>query len=159
MRYGFSDGARIPPGQDADQVGNELERLRAAAGGLLTAEGVLGAAKRKRSPLHDFFEWDDNRAAQRYRLAQASYLLRVVVVVPEDDEERFHPVRAFVTVGQPDEAQPRTFTHVRAAMADDDMRDQVLGRARRELAGWRRRYRQLEEFAAVLEAIDSVLVA
>jgi len=158
MVYKWKDGARVPPGADAQIVGNEIERLRDRSGGLLTAKQLLKAAKAKRSPLHRHFEWDDTAAAEKYRQAQASYLLRVVVVAADEGEEPFAPVRAFVTVGDDDEPQPRTFTHIRAAMRDDGLREQVLARAKKEVRAWRQRYAGLDAFAALFAVIDEVAV-
>ena len=158
MVYRWKDGARVPAGSDPQIIGDEIERLRTRSGGLLTAKHILKAAKAKRSPLHPHFEWDDTAAAEKYRQAQASYLLRVVVVAAAEDEEPFKPVRAFVTVGDDDEAQPRTFTHIRAAMRDDGLREQVLARARKEVRAWRQRYDGFREFSELFAVIDEVAV-
>jgi len=45
--------------------------------GVLTAPIVLEEAEDPDHPLHDKFEWDDGEAARRWRLHQASQLLRV----------------------------------------------------------------------------------
>ena len=39
----------------------------------LTAREIVEEARKKNSPLHDFFEWDDSIAAEKYRLAQARF--------------------------------------------------------------------------------------
>lgn len=60
------------------------ERLQAlAAGGRLTAEVVLADAKKKNSPLHGEFEWDDSVAGRRYRLDQARSMIASVKVYIE----------------------------------------------------------------------------
>ena len=56
--------------------------------GVLTAEAVLAAAKKQRSALHPYFEWDDAAAAMKHRLEQARQLIKSyrVRVIAEDAE-------------------------------------------------------------------------
>lgn len=49
--------------------------------GRLTADRVVSAASDPGSPLHDHFEWDDEKAGHAYRLEQARRLIRSVQVV------------------------------------------------------------------------------
>jgi hypothetical protein len=151
MRYEFKDGFYLSG--SAQRVGEELEALRRRHGGRLTSQHVLVEAMKRRSALHGFFEWDDAQAAQKHRLAQASYLIRAVVVVPEENEPPFEPVRAFVCVSG--DEKPRSFTHICAAMRDEDLRKTVIEQARKELAAWRKRYTDLEAFVEVFAAIDA----
>jgi hypothetical protein len=53
-----------------------LARLEVlAAGGELTPDAVVADAKRKDSPLHGYFEWDDKQAGHKFRLMQARRLI------------------------------------------------------------------------------------
>ncbi|HUD75319.1 MAG TPA: hypothetical protein VMQ76_09630, partial [Terracidiphilus sp.] len=59
-----------------------IDALRAIAdknGGLLLPEKVVEAARPVSSPLHSWFEWNDNKAAENYRIWQARQLIRVTV--------------------------------------------------------------------------------
>jgi len=156
MVYRFRDGFRMSG--DAQAVGEALEGIRRGRGGRLQARDVVKAARKKRSVLHRYFEWDDTEAARQYRLHQARYLIRAVVLCPETDDQPFEPVRAFVSTSE-SEDEPQSFTHICEAMRDEDQCDQVLRRARSELASWRKRYAELREFASVFEAIDTLAVA
>jgi hypothetical protein len=60
-------------------VRDELARLTAVHG-VLRAEDVVQAARDPASPLHDRFEWDDEKAAEQHRLAQARTLIRTVTI-------------------------------------------------------------------------------
>ena len=67
----------------------ELQRI-AAAKGRLVSEDVLESARSRKSPIHDWFEWDDTIAAEAYRLRQAGDLIRAVSIVmtrPSGEEE------------------------------------------------------------------------
>lgn len=61
-----------------------LEHL--ASSGRLTPAAVVEDAMNEESPLHSYFEWDDNEAARKYRLTQARRLIRSVEVVIVSDK-------------------------------------------------------------------------
>lgn len=62
-------------------IAAELRRLE--RNGRLTPQRVVEAAKSKKSPLHEFFEWNDVVAAEAYRLDQARALIRTVGIRTE----------------------------------------------------------------------------
>jgi hypothetical protein len=51
-----------------------------AANGELSPERVVQEARSGDSPLHEFFEWDDEKAAHAHRIQQARSLIRSVRV-------------------------------------------------------------------------------
>ncbi|QCI93376.1 hypothetical protein [Novosphingobium sp. EMRT-2] len=148
MIYRWKEGARISV--DPQAAGDELERIRVRHNGRLEPEWVVHTAKAAKNPLHDLFEWDDNVAAQNYRVDQARGIIRSIEVVVEAAEER-KPMRAFVSVVQ---ERDRSYTSVVHAMSDPDLRKQVLRAALTELEAWRKRYAELVELAQVFAAID-----
>jgi len=54
--------------------------------GVITASSVLTEAKKKTSPLHNKFEWDDTKAGKLFRLVQARTLIRTVKIVFKGEE-------------------------------------------------------------------------
>ena len=143
---------------DAEVVGDELLRI-ADVYGAVTAPIVLKAARSKQSPIHNQFDWTDAVAAEKWRLSQAGQLIRAVVLTPSTGEAEFKSVRLMVAVGETAEKPATTYIDVREAMKDDNYREEVLARARRELATWRQRYGALQAFASLHKAIDAALVA
>ncbi len=140
-----------------------LESLARANGGQITPQIVLDEAKKKRSPLHSHFCWDDNEAAAAWRLHQASALIRRVKVTLETAPEKTISVRAFMSVtpvveqeADDDDEEPSKpagyYVPVRVAMTE--YREQVLARAVSELRAMKSKYAHLTELAAVWEAID-----
>ena len=154
VEYAKGQGFRLTG--KAQVLGQEIERLRRRRGHL-TAQLVVDAASDPASRLHGEFEWDDTAAAAAYRLDQAAYLLRAIVIVREPQNGDPRIVRAFVHL-QDDEAGP-IYTSISVAMGDPAMREQVLRRAWQELEGWRRRYSEYDELAKVFSAIDEVAKA
>lgn len=140
---------------DAQAAGEELERIRTWNNGRLEAKNVVEASRDPGAPLHKAFEWDDQSAAASFRVEQAKYLIRSieVQVSPEPDAK---PVRAFVSVVRDED---RSYTSVSHALADRDLRRQVLIGALRELEAWRDRYAELVELANVFAAIEEARTA
>lgn len=151
MTYEWKIGSRLTA--DAQAVGIRLEQLRALHGGHLTAKAVVRDGRRPGSPLEPCFEWDDSRAAEKFREEQARYVLRSIVQVErETDDSEPKTFRAFVVVT---EGEDEHYTAVTDAMRDPALRQQILQRAFRELDQWRERYREYEELAAVFVAADA----
>lgn len=150
MTYAWKDGSQIAI--DAELAGAALEKVRERHQGQLTPEVVLKAAESKKNPLHGYFEWDDTAAARKYRIEQAKYLIRSIVVKYEGNAEP-RQLRAYVSV-KDHEAKPKYVT-TETALGDAEYRQQVLAKAWAELQQWRRRYEELREFAKIFAVIDN----
>lgn len=148
--YGWAKGRAVAE-VDPQEVGEELERIRADAGEL-TPTAVIEAARRKRSPLYGMFEWDDTVAAESYRMWQARHLV-TSVVIEKVGRRSSPPVRAFVSVHV---ESGRVYMPTADARNDPFLRKQILDRALDEALAWRQRYEDLAEFAGVCSAIDEV---
>jgi len=77
-----------------EAITRALQTLERA--GKLTAEDVVAAARKRESPLHGCFEWDDNKAAECWRLEQARGLIRSVQVTITMDDNRMISVPVYV---------------------------------------------------------------
>ncbi len=150
MQFAWKDGSRIKI--DPHAVGQELTRIQNDHG--LTPEIVVEAARNPESPLHKGFEWDDSVAAAQYRLDQARYLLRMIVVVENKNRT---PIRAFVSVQNTD--QKRVYRDIASVFSNEYLREQALEQALRDLDAFQRKYRDLSELAEVLQAADRMLAA
>lgn len=141
----------------AQVAGEELERIRVANNGRLAQEDVVETARDKANPLHPAFEWNNKEAAHQYRLSQAALIIRKLDVVhAADDAEGHKPIRAFVSVTRDDD---QSYTSIAHAMSDDELREQVIARARKELEDWHQRYDDLVEFSSVFAAIERLKAA
>jgi len=115
---------------DPQKVGDELMAI-----GYRDAASVVKAAKNSKRELHKCFEWDNTKAGEQYRLAQARLVLRMIVTVeesPEGSEPEKQVYRAFESVrfsdvhGKPDKAM--TYIPTQEALSDPELRVQVMGR-------------------------------
>lgn len=148
-------------GVEAKVAHKEIETLRAKNDGSISADQVVSAAAKKRNPIHLCFEWDDQKAAHEHRLQTAREMLRSFVFVREDIQTD-RPQRVYEVVRQPQQGAGRV-RHVYKTtddiLKDEDLRAELLGRALKELISIRNRYRDLNELAVVLRAIDEVIAS
>lgn len=147
ITYDWKAGARTR-GLDIHAVVPALQGL-ASASGTLIPEEVVREARKKKSPLHPWFEWDDTEAARQYRLEQARDLIRSVAVTYIQHGEEQTTVRAFVHLGDQDGYEDTTIV-----LQIADRRALLLQRALRELESVRKKYEDIEELAAVFAAVS-----
>lgn len=78
-----------------------VQRLRELENqfGEITPNIVLRDARKKSSPLHEHFEWNNQKAGHAYRVEQARVLIRSVRVIIHDQT---HEIRAIAYVRNPD---------------------------------------------------------
>lgn len=145
MVYTWKPNSRIKAkAETAAEVFETLERA-----GELTPARVVEVSKPKDAPLHNEFEWNDRKAAGKYREIQARHLIMCLVVTDETDDVETRPVRAFFPV-----TDDGAYTHITRIASEEDMREALLERAQKELTAIQRKYQSLQEFLPVSEAID-----
>lgn len=84
--------------------------------GALTPENIVDAARPESATLHSAFEWDNNKAAQQYRLQQARNVINnVEVKIISDSEERVLSVYEIVTVKD----DGRQYKHIETFTVND----------------------------------------
>lgn len=149
MIYKWKQGAKVQ--LDPQVAGEELERIRVHQNGRLESADVVEASRIKEAPLHDHFEWNDAKAAEAHRVEQARYLIRSIEVMVERSDSEVVPIRAFVSVQRDED---RSYTSTFHALADPDLRGQVVNQAWKELEAWRQRHAELVEFARIFTAMD-----
>ena len=143
--YTWAAGSRIKT--DANIAGQVCEGL--AAENRLTAKNLLDVSRPEDAPLHKEFEWDDGKAAEKYREAQAGHIICCLVKTPERGD--LQPVRAFCTV------TPRYYEATELILKQEDKRDVLLRQAFAEMQSFRKRYEGLSQVAEVIKSMDVLL--
>lgn len=151
---------------DADAIAahNELTDIVNTNDGYVLPEDVLARAEDPDNPLHHHFEWDDEAAAHQHRLKQARNLIQSIEIRPvvEEGADENGNVRAFISIRQEvindegEEVERNVYVPTERAMKDEDTRELLLQRGVFEMDALRRKYNNLNEFAAVFAAIDRV---
>lgn len=135
-------------------IKREMAKLRKRHG-VVTPELLVEAARPPASPLHRFFEWNDSAAAEKFRLLQASHMVRRVMVMVETSTG-LRPVRAFVSIRR--EGQ-RSYDELQVALGEPSSRDQFLNQLRMDLESVIRRYETYEFCAESIGLVRRALVA
>jgi len=146
VTYQWVSGSRLRG--NAQAVGQELERIRKAKGGL-TAESVLIAARPRSSVFHRHFTWDDTRAANERRLDQARALIRFVAVKIERLNDEPLVVRSFV------KTEAGYGSTIKLASQESN-RAEMLKQALWELEVFRAKYEKFTELSEIFEAAESL---
>ncbi len=144
--------------QDAQVIGPILLQLERDHGEV-TKGLVLTEARRKSSPLHEHFLWDDAKAAEQHRLDQAAQMIRSIKIIVEITGGETVKTRLLVNVSQDGQ---RVYRSVNAVIADPALCTQVIAEAQDGLRSWREKYdsyrkmfRQFrDQFADVFESIE-----
>jgi hypothetical protein len=132
-------------GISADVAGREFDRISAAHGGRLTSSLVVDEARPEQAPLHPAFEWDDEKAAERYRQHQASTLIRAVVLVPEVTSHQPEH-RAYVLTQTQEEPKP-VYVKAEEVVQEPSLFADALQRLERTLSVARQSVVELRDLA------------
>lgn len=136
---------------DANVVGKALEDIE-KQNGEITAELLLEKATPEDSELHKLFIWDDEKAANEWRLHEARRIIAAVAVVYEETEEPT-VTRAFVNVGS---VHNGSFITTAKAFSDEKSRSIVLRHALDELKAFKAKYAGLKELKTLFSEIDKI---
>jgi hypothetical protein len=150
-QWEWAEGFR-PGKAEANAIGRMIDRL--ARDGQVSASRFVDEAKDPRSPAHELIDWNKNRAARRWQEHQARSIIHCCRLVYEDQQGDKKMCAAYLCVTTED---GRGYLPVETVMTNSDLREQALNEARRLLKGVRLRISHLDEFAAVIEAIDAVV--
>ena len=141
----------------ADIVGAEMEKIEKKEGAI-TSRNLLDAGRSKDSPLHPLFEWDDGKAAELYRLKQASDIITHITIKVSENENT--PYRGWVNIIPSDDSKTTKagrFINIRTAMENDEMRKIVLNNAVHEMEMFSVKYSKYKELSDVFIAMENVI--
>jgi len=156
--------------KNSESISDELERIKNANNGIIEPKLVVAYARNPQTALHNRFEWDDTEAAERWRLHQARNIIRLefrYVDKKATDQSKIilditsriktrNVVRAFVSLTTKRKGQDAGYRDIYDVISDDEMREQLLEDAKKDMAIFRRKYYLLSELADVFTAMANV---
>ena len=139
------DGRKL----DANEVGQEFEKIESKYG-VVTAEKVVAKAEDENNVLHNYFEWDNDKAGHLWRKQQARTLIACVEVtyINEDKTEPV-TVRAFVNT-----KKDTGYQRIEKVVTDIDSYQRLLDKAYDDLRAVRDKYTDLQEIQEKLSFLD-----
>lgn len=150
-RYGARSGAPFKK-KDAQEIGEFIERMD-----IKTPKNILKEVKKnKECIIYSYLEWDDNKAAEDFRLQQIRNIVNHITIVVKDVDNSL-PIRAFHPVMAESNGKTPIYIDLDMAFSNDYYRIQVISRAKTELQNWRERYRQYDELKEIVFAISSFI--
>ena len=155
MKYQWKRTLKGAP--KAQVAGEYLQAIKDSRGGVLTQEIIVSEARKRKSPLHDCFEWNDAAAAVEHRKAQAREILRFLVVVETEDVEDCH-VRAFISPSDVGRKSDEGYFSVSEVADDKALGDAYKQKLLTELLAIQEKIRCYKEFSAVVNAIGTVVL-
>ena len=147
MVYEWKGASRIKA--DAQKAGELLE-----AENDLTAARVVEESRAEDAVLHDEFEWNDSKAANKYREGQARHLINAITIatVKAEDCDKPIPVRAFFNV-----SADSTYTSVVSIANSAEKTANLVAQAKRELITFSNKYNAIRSYlSGVFDAIKEV---
>lgn len=142
-------------GTNGDKVGKEIIKIMKANEGVVLPETLVKSARPISSSIHNCFEWDNTVAAEKYRVEQARYMLRQVVVITEDEEPI--EVRAFVNIASADDNEGY-YTTIQKVVETPELYMNYEQQIYRELLAIKNKARNLKRFKAVWQALDKIKI-
>lgn len=134
---------------DAETAYHELERIRTVYGEL-TPENIELSARDKDSPIHECFEWDDTKAAVKYRRQQARVLTVSISVTTVDGSRATNPVNAFVHI-------EKEYKPINVVLSNDSYKTEMLENARKDMEIFIQKYRNLSELSKVVGVMEKTI--
>ena len=130
-------------------IQEELERIKGNKALLLAEDVVEWAKSHEDSALYSSIEWDDNKAANGYRIWQVRRLIALHIVSEPG-------VRKFVSLSI-DRTKPHGgYRDIDEVIANDELRGVLLRDALHDFQRVSRKHEHLEEFAKVGAAINTI---
>lgn len=154
MKYKARKGAMFG-NKKAQIYGEALEEISTKYGGTITPQEVVKEARNNKSPLHDYFEWDDKKAGKEYRIWQGRMLINSIEVTvtyngTTKERKRYLNVRT-----EDDEEISRTYVVVENALTNKKMRKHILQNAISEASYWQKKYEEYSELSDIFKSINS----
>lgn len=117
---------------------------------IVTPENVLEVARDPSTELHKNFDWNNDTAAEKWRLQQARQFIQILVVKTEK-MEAVKPRVFHIS------SEKNTYQKVKFFMQNKDEYEKLLNRARFELICIKNRYKEISEMEEIFLAIDNFI--
>lgn len=151
-KYKMTNTYNLNSFQISDTVVDTLNELYENNGKELTPFDVLEEAKNPDSPLHKYFEWDNDNAAYKFRLIQARELIASVKfrIISKKGEEV--PVRVFYNIVENDKQFFKNFHDI-----DEGNIVQLKERFLKEIRILQMKFSVLDEYKEFFKLIEEIL--
>lgn len=137
--------------RDVQIIGPEITRIFHTHGES-KPHVIVDEARPITSPLHPYFEWNDQKAAEEHRIDQARYILRCIqieIIAPNSNNHVVVNIASSITRPQIGPVYQQT----NVLLGNRSDRRQLLENAWAELRSFMNRYRDFVEFEPIFHVI------
>ena len=145
-QYSWNDDYKLKI--DPNIVGGVLEQIEKTQG-VVTAAAFLEVSRPTSSPTHDVFEWDNDKAAENWRMHQSRTTINALRVTYTNADGEETKVSAFIKTSN---SGATTYENIQSALSDSEKKEIIIKRIQDELDSFIIRNRHIEELADILEA-------
>lgn len=132
---------------DAQKVADEISSI----GLSVKPEEIVDKARDESTELHKCFEWDDTKAAEKYRVYQARQIVCHLIVKEVNNEPQKQEVRFFYKTDSQEGYKPVSYI-----MRNEDEYQKLLDRALSELKAFEKKYSALKELDGLFDVINAL---
>ena len=133
-------------------VAKELDKIEQKYGFISPKQVVIEATPND-SPLHNYFTWDESKAAESYRMWEARHLITSVrIEIMGRLTDGFWNAKVLIEK----DTDFQAYFSTRKVLSNKELYLQVLSQAISELEYWQKKYKELKELH---EIVDSNLLA
>ena len=119
----------------------------------LTPKNLVEEARNRKSVLHNFFEWNNDEAGEKWRIHQATVLInQVEIEVGESKMFAFENVSVQIEDGR----NERVYMTPNEIASNSDLKKQVIKNALGIIATWQEKYKQYAELSPIFTSIKKV---
>ena len=126
---------------DAQKVGEELELIE-REGSISPVHLIEYAERHKDSELYKCFEWDNDEAAKKYRLRQATTIIGSISVEIKEEPREIQKVYYSINDSKTNE---KKFKNISEIINNDDEYLQIVEKAKSEFIKCKHKYESLLE--------------
>jgi len=141
---------------DPQRIGEALAEIKEQTNGRCNSKTILDAARDRDSYLHQFFEWRDTIAAEKYRQGQARELVACLNIV-EGKGKRERRLPAFISLV--DEKTGRGYHSVREVMDSASLSALALRQVESEMLAMENRLLQFGEICNAIRHARELIAA
>lgn len=134
------------------EVIKEILRVEKEKG--LTAENLLEEARDEKSSLHKLFDWNNNKAGEKWRFHQARLLINEVKVIIDQQELYAFESVNINTSNLSEEEIERVYKPVVEILNNEDLRIQVIKTAMEKQKYWKQQYSIYDELKSIVISIE-----
>lgn len=158
LQYKGRRGGNISD-QDAAIIGPYLQAM-ADKMGTLQPEDVVEDARDPNSPLHDYFEWDTEKAAIELWKREARQIINSIIIVQKQNGnmvERRLFLNLSIDPEEEGEGGGLAYIPISVVLGTPDLREKLWDKAMRELESWARRWGAYAEFVHISTQIKLLI--